>query len=67
MDRICPAVITQLTAPDWATGEVPRSGGAVCTIWDRYGTFIYVGATHGFPSCIVVPAGQLGLATHSPP
>ena len=27
----------------WPTGEVPRSGAAVYTVWDREGQFIYVG------------------------
>ena len=27
----------------WPTGEVPRSGAAVYTVWDRGGQFIYVG------------------------
>ena len=28
---------------DWPTGDVPRSGAAVYTIWHREGSFIYVG------------------------
>jgi hypothetical protein len=28
---------------DWPTGEVPRSGAVVYTIWNREGSFIYVG------------------------
>jgi hypothetical protein len=27
----------------WPTGEVPRTGAAVYTVWDRGGQFIYVG------------------------
>ena len=27
----------------WPTGEVPRTGAAVYTVWDREGQFIYVG------------------------
>lgn len=28
---------------DWPTGDVPRSGAVVYTIWDREGSLIYVG------------------------
>jgi hypothetical protein len=28
---------------DWPTAEVPVAGSAVYTIWDRDGTFVYVG------------------------
>jgi len=28
---------------DWPTGDVPRSGAVVYTIWNREGSFIYVG------------------------
>jgi len=28
---------------DWPTGDVPRSGAVVYTIWNRQGSFIYVG------------------------
>lgn len=28
---------------DWPAGDVPRSGSIVYTVWDRDGTFIYVG------------------------
>lgn len=28
---------------DWPTGDVPRSGSLVYTIWDRDGSFVYVG------------------------
>ena len=28
---------------DWPTGNVPRSGAVVYTIWNREGSFIYVG------------------------
>lgn len=28
---------------DWPTGDVPRSGSLVYTVWDRSGTLIYVG------------------------
>jgi hypothetical protein len=28
---------------DWPTGAVPRSGSLVYTVWDRDGTFVYVG------------------------
>jgi hypothetical protein len=28
---------------DWPTGDVPRSGAVVYTIWNRDGSFIYVG------------------------
>jgi hypothetical protein len=27
----------------WPTGDVPRTGAVVYTIWDRKGRFIYVG------------------------
>jgi hypothetical protein len=28
---------------DWPTGDVPRSGAVVYTVWDRDGHFVYVG------------------------
>ena len=28
---------------DWPTGDVPRSGAVVYTIWNREGSFLYVG------------------------
>src|SRR3954447_1673350 len=28
---------------DWPTGDVPRHGAVVYTIWDREGRFVYVG------------------------
>lgn len=28
---------------DWPTGDIPRSGAVVYTIWNREGSFIYVG------------------------
>ena len=28
---------------EWPIGDVPRSGAVVYTIWDRQGSFIYVG------------------------
>jgi hypothetical protein len=28
---------------EWPTGDVPRAGSLVYTVWDRDGTFVYVG------------------------
>jgi hypothetical protein len=43
----------------WPTGDVPRTGAVVYTIWDRKGRFIYVGMSgRGYQG--VTKAGSSG-------
>jgi hypothetical protein len=51
---------------DWPSTEVPRAGSIVYTVWDRQGTFIYVGMAGRSASASSKSKGPFGrLESHA--